>query len=158
GVLGRRDHVGRHRLHGRRDHLPRRGPVMRWLVVQPGPEFSVHDLYVGWTEALRDLGEHVLTYDLATRLTFYDSVALETGRDDGNGIREFRKALDHDEAIRLAANGLLSALYQGWPDVVLIVSGFFTPPPLLEIIRARRHKVVLLMTECPYEDPRQLAI
>ena len=36
------------------------------------------------------------------------------------------------------------------------MSGFFTPPPLLEILRARGHKIVLLMTESPYEDPRQL--
>ena len=134
------------------------GDLVRWLLVHPGPEFSVHDLYVGWAEALRELGEHVLEYNMADRLTFYDSVAIETGRSDRHGNPEFRKALTHDKAIEMAANGILSALYQGWPDVVLIVSGFFTPPGLLEIIRARRHTVVLLMTESPYEDPRQLAI
>ena len=131
---------------------------MRWLIVHPGPEFSVHDLYVGWAEALRELGETVLEYNMADRLTFYDSVAIETGTRDAEGHPEMRKALTHDEAIRLAANGLLSACYQAWPDVILIVSGFFTPPPLLQIMRARRHKIVMLMTESPYEDPRQLEL
>jgi hypothetical protein len=131
---------------------------VRWLVVQPGPEFSVHDLYNGWTEALRELGEHVLTFDLATLLTFYDSVAIETGRKDDGGRPEFRKALTHDQAIDLAADRLFVAAYKAWPDVILIVSGFFTPPWLLEILRGRGHKIVLLMTECPYEDPRQLEL
>jgi spore maturation protein CgeB len=134
------------------------GLVMRWLIVHPGPEFSVHDLYIGWAEALRELGEHVLEYNMPDRLTFYDSVAIETGARDAEGHPEMRKALTHDEAIGLAANGLLSACYQAWPDVILIVSGFFTPPGLLEIMRARRHKIVMLMTETPYEDPRQLAL
>lgn len=118
----------------------------------------MHDVYVGWAEALRELGEHVAEYNMSDRLTFYDSVAIETGREDETGHKEFRKALTHDEAIRLAANGLLSGCYQFWPDVVLIVSGFFTPPPLLDIMRARGHKIVMLHTEAPYEDTRQLDV
>ena len=131
---------------------------MRWLIIHPGPEFSVHDLYVGWAEALRELGEHVIEYNLSDRLTFYDSIAIETGREDDDGHKEFRKALTHDEAIRMASAGIFGSCYQSWPDVVLVVSGFFTPPPLLEVLRARRHKIVMLMTEAPYEDPRQLDI
>ena len=129
---------------------------MRWLIVQPGPNFSVHDVFEGWREALTELGEHVAAFDFSSRLTFYDSVAIETGRDDGHGHPEFRKALTHDEAIHMAATGLLAEAYKFLPDVILIVSGFFTPPPLLQILRARSHKIVLLHTEAPYEDPRQL--
>lgn len=128
---------------------------MRWLVVQPGPEFSVHDVYNGWVEALRELGETVLTYSLNDRLVFYDSVAIETGKEQ-DGLKEFRKALTHQQAIDLAVNGLLSAAYQGWPDVVLIVSAFFTSPRMLDIVRSRRQKIVLVHTECPYEDADQL--
>ena len=29
---------------------------MRWLVIQPGPSFSVADVYDGWVEALQGLG------------------------------------------------------------------------------------------------------
>jgi spore maturation protein CgeB len=131
---------------------------MRWLIVQPGPEFSVHDVFTGWTEALSSLVDHVAVFDFASRLTFYDSVAIETGRDDGQGHQEFRKAVGHDEAIRLASNGLLGECYKFLPDVALIVSAFFTPVPLLKILRARGVKIVLLLTESPYEDPRQLEL
>ena len=58
---------------------------MRWLVVHPGPHFSVHDLYTGWVEALRGLGEDVYTYNLGDRLSFYDATLVETGTmEDGH--------------------------------------------------------------------------
>lgn len=129
---------------------------MRWLVVHPGPDFSVADVHNGWVEALRDLGEQVAVYNLHDRLCFYDAALLETGETDGEGHPEVRKAVDHDEAIRLAANGLLSAAYQWWPEVILCVSAFFTPPPLLDLLRSRRHKVILLHTEAPYQDADQI--
>ena len=56
---------------------------MRWLIVQPGPNFSVHDVFEGWREALAGTGEHVAAFDFSSRLTFYDSVAIETGRARG---------------------------------------------------------------------------
>lgn len=113
--------------------------------------FSVHDVYVGWVEALRQLGVHVLEFDLSTRLTFYDSALLER---DG----EVRKALSPEAATRVAVGGIYSALYQAHADVLLAVSGFFYDGLLLEKVRAHGTKVVLLHTESPYEDGRQLDI
>ena len=43
-----------------------------------------------------------------------------------------------------------------WPDLVVVVSGFFIHSLLAEIMRNRGHKVVMVMTESPYEDDRQL--
>ncbi len=129
---------------------------MRWLLVHPGPNWSVADVHNGWAEALRGLGEQVTEYELDKRLLFYDMALFETGADDGHGHPQVRKAVSHDEAIRLAADGLLSACYRFWPDVVLCTSAFFTPPGVLEVIRARRHKIVILFTESPYQTATQL--
>lgn len=130
---------------------------MRWLVAHPGPNFSVQDVYRGWVEALRALGQDVYTFNLDDRLAFYDGALIELdGVSDEQGHPAVRKALDHDQAIQLAANGILSACYQVWPDVVLLVSAFFTPPYMLEMMRGRGHKVVLLHTESPYQDDEQL--
>lgn len=129
---------------------------MRWLVGHPGPNFSVHDVHAGWVEALTGLGERVAVYNLDSRLTFFDAAMLETGRKDEHGHVEFRKALSHEKAIELAASGILSACYQLLPDVVLLVSPFFMPPDLLDIIRMRGSKVVLVFTESPYQDDEQL--
>ena len=72
---------------------------MRWLVGHPGPHFSVHDLYEGWVEALRGLGEQVFTFNLGDRLSFYDAVLIEAGRRDSDGRPVMRKAVTREQAI-----------------------------------------------------------
>src|SRR6516164_1286464 len=99
---------------------------MRWLVGHPGPSFSVADMHTGWVEALRGLGEDVYTYNLDDRLLFYDSTMIKVGEDE-DGRDVFRKAVSREQAIGLAAHGILGACYQVWPDAVLLVSAFFTP-------------------------------
>jgi len=125
---------------------------MRVLVVHPGPDFSVHDVYVGWAEGLREAGVTVATFNLNDRLTFYDRTYMHI--EDS----VFRKALTADQAIELSMNGLLSACYQFWPDVVLVVTGFLVEPEMLDLLRSRGHKVVLFHTEEPYELQRELAL
>lgn len=130
---------------------------MRWLIIHPGPAFSVSDVYNGWAEALRNAGQDVFEFNLDKRLMFFDSALFETGEVDDGGHPQVRKALKHDEAVTLASEGVMSACYRCWPDVVLGISAFFTPPQMLDVMRARHHKVVLLHTESPYQDDEQLA-
>lgn len=126
---------------------------MRILVVHPGPNFSVQDVYTGWCEALHDLGQQVARYDLDNRLIFYGSVLLP----EREGM--FRHALpSQDQINRLAIDGLYSQIFRMRPDVLLVVSSFFVTPDLLELARAAGTKVVLLHTESPYEDERQLGL
>src|SRR6266487_702226 len=129
----------------------------RVLVVHPGPQFSVHDVYVGWQEAFSDRGIKTEAYNLEDRVAFYDSAYLYTGAHDKSGNAQFKKAF-HDKAqvIGVAANGIYSTCFQMWPDVVLIVSAFFIPTEFMDVMRSRGIKVVLLFTESPYEEPRQL--
>lgn len=129
---------------------------MRWLLVHPGPNFSVADVHAGWAEALRGLGEQVVEYELDRRLTFFDMALVETGRSDGDGHPEVRKFVTREQAITMAADGLLGTVYRWWPDVILCTSAFFTPPWVLEIIRSRKHKIVMLFTEGPYQTGMQL--
>lgn len=134
---------------------------MRVLVVQPGPEFSVQDVYTGWVEALRELGQHVIEYDLATRLTFYDNifVRLENIVMEGQPGVTFRKALsDPNQVAELAINGLYAALYRTRPDVVIFISAFFATPESLELVRNSGSRVVIVHTESPYEDDRQIKL
>lgn len=142
---------------------------MRILACHPGPHFSVHDVFVGWTEAFRDLGAQVARYNLDDRLTFYDTALLEMGQgveahglesfqvDTGEKVVTIRKALTREQAHELAVNGLYAELYKMKPDVLFLVSAFFVPPSLLDLARSYGTKVVILHTESPYEDGRQLA-
>lgn len=125
---------------------------MRWVVAQPGPSFSVQDVYAGWVEALRDLGQKVIEFNLDDRLTFYGSMFQRVGEE------QFRQVLSAEQSYELAVNGLYSTLYQARPDVLLVVSGFFIPTRLLDRARRSGTRVVILHTECPYEDDRQLEL
>lgn len=124
---------------------------MRWLLAEPGPHFSVYDVYEGWAEALRGLGEQVFTFNLGDRISFYDATLIHT-EEEGR----FRKALPRAGAVELAAEGLVNAAMKCWPHVILMVSAFFYPAWMLDLFRSRGIRVVLLHTECPYQDEEQL--
>jgi hypothetical protein len=125
---------------------------MKIVAAHPGPSFSVHDVHVGWVEALRKQGHLVADYNLSQRLTFYDSAMVELPD------RKWRKALTHQQAYELAANGLYALLYVRKPDLLLVTSAFFYPEEMFDIARSHGTRTVLIHTESPYEDDRQLKL
>lgn len=137
---------------------------MRWLAVQPGPSWSVHDVYVGWVEALKAIGEDVFAWNLDDRLAFYDNAYLPDGepahdpRRSSSEVR-FRKAVDSDQAVQMAVNGLPAALWKIRPHVLLLVSNFAAPHEMLDHARrAYGTRVVAIHTEQPYELDRELTL
>jgi spore maturation protein CgeB len=70
----------------------------------------------------------------------------------------FRKALTADQAIQLATNGLAAALFKLRPHVLLSISSFFADTDVLDQARRLGTRVVLVHTESPYEDDRQLLL
>ena len=132
---------------------------MRILIVHPGPSWSVADVFEGWREALTGLSQRVATFNLGSRLTFYSTALQEIGEPDADGVVQLRKAVPaFEQAVELAVNGLKSAAYQFWPDVVVVVSYFYVNAALLDLLRDRGHRVVLVHTESPYQDDEQLAL
>lgn len=125
---------------------------MKWVVAAPGPQFSVQDVYAGWVEALRGLGQQVAEFNLDDRLAFYSNALIE--QSDGT----IRRALDRDGAARLASDGLRGMLYQTDPDVLLVISAFFVNPAILDEARRKGTRVVIIFTESPYEDDKQLKL
>jgi glycosyltransferase involved in cell wall biosynthesis len=118
-------------------------------MVEPGPNFSVSDVHKGWVGALAGLGCNVGNLNFSDRLSFYQTAGQIK---DG----EFVRHVDDSGAVKMAAKGIETVCYEFWPDVVVITSGFYVPVDTLQILRARGHKVVMLHTESPYEDDRQL--
>lgn len=122
---------------------------MRILQVHPGPAFSVTDVHRGWLKAFRQLGCTVVDFNLDARLDFYTGAHLEKGG-------EYIRAFDTSAAVALAAKGVEAAAFEVWPDLVVVISGFFVQPALIELLRLRGMRVVLICTESPYEDVRQM--
>lgn len=122
---------------------------MRVMIIRPGPGFSVQDVAFGWRDGLRELGVEVADVNYDDRLDFYASAHIEHGG-------EMRAAFSREASVQMAAKSVLAAVYEFWPDMIIIVSGFFMPPGAVDVMRAHGHKMIVMFTESPYEDDRQV--
>jgi spore maturation protein CgeB len=80
---------------------------------------------------------------------------VETGQVDEHGAVGLRRALNDEQAVEAASNGVLATAYRVLPEVVLVISCMFISTELLGILRARGSKVVIVHTESPYDDDNQ---
>jgi hypothetical protein len=128
----------------------------RILVVHPGPDFSVADVFTGWLEALRELGCEAVPFNTNDRLTAYANALVDTHTTDEEGHPIVRNMFSEGGVFLAAMEGLSHALLTFWPDVVLFVSGFYLNAGTMQLLRMRNFKIVMLMTESPYQDSEQL--
>lgn len=135
---------------------------MRILICHPGPDFSVADVYYGWADALRELGNEVLMYNLNDRLVFYSKALLPKTDEHGNivtdeqGLPVVEQAVkSQKDAIVMSMQGLTHAAMTFWPDVILYVSGFFITGGMFQLFKLRKMKQVILHTESPYLSGRR---
>ena len=122
---------------------------MKVLVVHPGVDFSVSDVFRGLVGGLRANGCDVAEFNLSDRVEFYTRAHVK--QDDGS----FTPAFHETAAMEMATAGIEVACYEWWPDIVIVVSGFFIPPKLWGVLARRPHHVIYWATESPYEDDRQ---
>lgn len=120
---------------------------MRILTVEPGPEFSVADVHNGYRKAFQQLGHQVRNFNLGDRITFAENALPQMSSTEKTAI-----------AARMVAEQLRAACFDFWPEVVVITSAFLIPPETFDIIRDRRIKIAVILTESPYEDPTQIGI
>jgi hypothetical protein len=130
----------------------------RILVVHPGPlpDFSVADVFTGWLEALRELGCQAVPFSLNDRLVAYSNALVSTGETDEGGHPIVRNMFSEGGVFLAAMEGLSHALLTFWPDIVLFVSGFYLNAGTMQLLRMRNFRIVMLMTESPYQDSEQL--
>jgi hypothetical protein len=135
--------------------------MSRILVVHPGPDFSVADVYRGWIKSMRKLGHQIMVYNTneLDRLTFYGNVVFQDKEVEPceHGFGPVRAAMPDPEMIaQMATKGLFESCYTFWPDVIFFISAFFQTNNSLHILRKRGHKIVMLHTESPYQDDEQM--
>jgi spore maturation protein CgeB len=113
----------------------------------------------GWEKALKKAGHTVMTYTSNDRLTYYGHARMpEPGGTacEACGQVPTRSAHDADGIMQMAMDGLYQTCYLFWPDVVFFISAFYMQAPMLQVLRTRRHKIVMLHTESPYQDDEQM--
>lgn len=134
---------------------------MRILMVHPGPEFSVADVFNGWKKAFEKQGHEVAVFNTNDRLSFYSQVAIPDFKTEVPPCEHchqpvYKPAMDKENAVITSMQGLTHDLFSIWPHMVFFVSAFFTPAWVMDLIRQRRMKLVILHTESPYQDDEQL--
>jgi spore maturation protein CgeB len=125
---------------------------LKILMIQPGPAFSVADVHRGWTKALAQIGCQVADLAFGDRINFYAQAHRVTADGDAELM------LDNPGVALMAGRSMQATCYELQPDVVIVTSGFYTHPAVLDSIRAHGTPVVVLHTESPYEDDRQVAL
>ena len=112
---------------------------------------------------MRKLGHDVLSYNTndLDRLAFYGQILfpdLTKERCSHCDRWATKKAIEDPLTIaRMATTGVLSACFEFNPDIVFFISAFFQNMSTLQLLRKRGVKVVMLHTECPYQDEEQIA-
>lgn len=118
-------------------------------------------MFNGWKKAFEKQGHEVAVFTTNDRLSFYSQVAIPDYKTDVPPCEHckqpvYKQAMDKEDAVVASMQGLTHDLYSVWPHMVFFVSAFFTPAWVLDLIRQRRHKLVILHTESPYQDDEQL--
>lgn len=119
--------------------------MTRVLLVEPGPDFSVADVSNGWKAGLEANGCDVRVFPMGHWVAWMS--AASQALDDPD-------TTDH-QAAQLVQPMLRGAALDWWPDLVVVVSGFYVTGETLNILRARRMPVAVIFTESPYEDDDQ---
>jgi spore maturation protein CgeB len=120
---------------------------VRATVVGPIADWATMDVAQGWVSGLCDVGVETSFFNLGDRFIYYRSAIVH---DETTGA--LVKQMSHAEAGEATTLGLMASIYRFQPDVVFIVHGSHVAPHL---VRELRCKVVLIMTESPYEDDAQ---
>jgi len=129
---------------------------MRILLVGAGASFSTRDVEDGYLDALRACdGVEVYHYDLEARLGLAREWLHTLWRRRGK-IPEQRPSWP-DTIYRGSIEAFEMALRYD-VDWVVVVSGMYFHPDVLELMRRARLRTAVLFTESPYEDDKQARV
>jgi len=82
----------------------------------------------------------------------YDAALIEGAN------KTIKKAFSPEQAVQLAVNGLCAALYRLKPEVLFVTYARFYPNEIFDLARSYGTKIIVMHTESPYEDERQLEV
>lgn len=124
---------------------------MRLLLVHPGSGFSTHDVFMGVSDALQAAGHEVAVFPLDVKLAsaarFLDQDRLmEMAR-----WKVERRPVSEVDVQLQACESLIVRHRLQKIDVIYIVSGMFVPVAVVQVLHLFGIKVVLHLTESPYD-------
>ena len=127
---------------------------MRLLLVGAGAAFSTLDVETGYRHAFEEAGADVRFYALGARLDAALGWLYQVWRRRGKPA-DSRPAWP--DAIYRGSVEALELALRFEVDWVLIISGMFFHPDVLELMRRAGLRTAVILTESPYEDAKQAA-
>jgi spore maturation protein CgeB len=131
---------------------------MRIMVVAPGTKFSTYDTFRYYTEAFKELGHNVFTFNYHDHYGYHATALFELEGGDTEDIEFQRKA------IVLSGEDLISRIARKKPDLVFVISALALPPGIWDWFDSFNESLknpfttMVLFTESPYIDETQLPI
>lgn len=125
---------------------------MRVLLVGGGASFSLKDVENGYYDALVAAGVDVKLYLLDTRIGIAKKWLHTMWKARGKPIEQYPTWPD---AIYRAGIEALEMALRFNVDWVLVISGMYCAPDVLEMMRRAGLKTAVLFTESPYDDDKQ---
>lgn len=128
---------------------------MKLLVAHPGADISIHDVWLGYSAALRDAGHQIVDYRLDQRISRtapYLQHCYQAALAEGKDVPEPTPA----DTLYWSGMWLLERALRVQPDWVLVFSGMFLIPDVVILLRRAGIRVAVLFTEGPYDHDREL--
>ena len=126
--------------------------AMRLLIIQPGASYSVHDVYVGLSNALIARGHTVFVYQLDSRIersaSWLEYCWRKAGKPDPRPT--------HADVIYHASIEVLERALRFDVEGVLAISGMFLHPDFITLLRRAGVRTGVVFTESPYDDMHQV--
>ena len=132
---------------------------MRLLLVHPGADWAVHDVYTGLLAGLRAQGHEVTAYALSGRLqasrVMLEYLWRKQCREGGSrpDVRPTRADVQYH-----AGEGLIPRALRDEVDWVVVVCAAYLHPDWVILCRRAGLRMAAVFTESPYDDPEQAKV
>jgi spore maturation protein CgeB len=130
---------------------------VRIVLTHPGASWSTADVYDGLLYGLRAHGADVVPYRLDTRIEASHKALHWLWRTKKKEQPDLAKPNVID-TIYHAGVGVLEMALRHQADVVLVVSAMLLHPDVILMMKRAGLRVVVLFTESPYDEEKELAV
>ena len=125
---------------------------MKIMLVHPGAEWSVHDVFVGLDAALKRQGVTVVEYSLDKRIAAAGDWLMRQWKRANKKITKPTPA----DIVYQAGVGMLERALRHEVDWVFIITSMYVHPETMLLLRKAGLRVAILFTESPNDDEWQL--
>jgi spore maturation protein CgeB len=130
---------------------------MKIVLAHPGASWSTADVYDGLLYGLRENGANVVPYRLDTRIEASHKALHWLWRTKKKDQPDLAKPNTVD-TIYHAGIGVLEMALRHQASVVVVVSAMLLHPDVVIMMRRAGLKIVVLFTESPYDEEKEMAI